>query len=89
MGEPEPEPEPEQRPPAPCGNDKVHYYWTEDVHPRLFCPKCAAINQQETENRLAREAKERREVEQEALAQRIADIVVERLRKDKYPPGIA
>lgn len=30
--------EPVNRPPAPCGDDETHYYWTEEEgYP---CPKC-------------------------------------------------
>lgn len=36
-----------ERPPAPCGNDKEHYFWTEvEGWP---CPCCAGIRRRERE----------------------------------------
>lgn len=62
------------KPPAPCGDQKTHYYWTEIEGWK--CPCCAAIEKQQ------REQKER-----ELLANMIADAVIAKMNNPPREPG--
>lgn len=52
------------RPPAPCGNDAEHYYWTEQPDISFACPVCFAKEH-------ARKRKAAEDAQAEAIAERI------------------
>lgn len=56
------------RPPAPCGDDKEHYYWEEIG---WSCPVCSGIEDRKREQR-----------EKEELAEMIAQKVVGKLKNE-------
>lgn len=62
------------RDPAPCGDDKEHYFWKEQG---WACPRCAAIRdaKKARDKELAAEAKE------EARMVRFAKLIAEEMRK--------
>lgn len=47
------------RPPAPCGDDKTHYFWMEDGPFTGFCPRCARIKADAKEERILQHEAER------------------------------
>lgn len=74
------------REPSPCGNDEEHYFWTEDDFMPLACPICVGQMKEAEKARLAEIANAKalaeataKAIEQEALAQRIAAIVIQHL----------
>ena len=71
---------PEPKPPAPCGNDKEHYYWIDEG---MFpCPCCSALEalEQDKENKLKeQQAQQERD---EAIAARAAEIVLSILMRN-------
>lgn len=61
-----------EQPPAPCGEQTEHYFWT--LIEGMPCPGCAARKQMRREQR-----------EREQMAQLIADAVVARLHQKHIP----
>jgi hypothetical protein len=59
------------RPPAPCGHQTTHYYWTE-LEGGMSCPACVVIKQAK-----------RKDAELDALA----DKIVERLNRTRASEG--
>lgn len=64
------------RPPAPCGNNTEHYFWTSTSEPTLGCPVCFANEQ----GRIRRKEEAEKE---ERLAKLIADKVLDGLKGTK------
>ena len=74
------------REPSPCGNEEEHYLWTENEFMPLACPVCVAQMKEVENARLAKIAAAAalaeataKAIEQEALAQRIAAIVIQHI----------
>ena len=74
------------REPSPCGDDEEHYFWVDDDFMPLRCPICVAKEQQIEKSRIEGIAVTKalaeataKAIEQEALAQRIAAIVIRHL----------
>lgn len=58
------------KPPAPCGNQKEHYFWTEiECWP---CPICAKIKEQK-----------QKEEDENRMAEKIAAAVVKKLQTNE------
>ena len=62
------------RPPAPCGNQTEHVYWTELQGMR--CPACAAIKD-----------RKRKEDDENRMAEKIAAAVVRMMNKPAADPA--